>query len=163
MACRDFSLNDHTWSGNPLGVRYTSSPSRYFVALRNTTQVRYASGPLYYQVFDVLSLDGESLVSRPLLERKALLAEILSAAGNPRLRYVSHVVGNGAEFFKAADGLGLEGIVSKRVESLYRPGERSRDWLKVKCFRTTSSTSSASRAECRRAAGCSLPPTRRFR
>jgi bifunctional non-homologous end joining protein LigD len=108
-----------------------------FEALQQTTHARRASGPLYYQVFDLLRLRGEDLTGRPLIERKALLQELLaSGAENPRLRYVSHVVGEGPAFFAAADGLALEGIVSKRATSLYRPGERSRDWLKVKCFRT---------------------------
>jgi bifunctional non-homologous end joining protein LigD len=107
-----------------------------FDALRKATQWRRASGPLYYQVFDLLRLGQRDLASRPLSERKALLADLLKRANNPRLRYVAHVVGNGDDFFNAADSLGLEGIVSKRSTSVYHPGERSRDWLKVKCFRT---------------------------
>lgn len=91
---------------------------------------------LYYQIFDLLSLDGEDLTSRPLLERKERLCELLRRANSPRLRYVAHVEGNGAAFFQAVDGLGLEGIVCKRARSLYRAGTRSADWVKVKCFRT---------------------------
>ena len=108
-----------------------------FAALQNAAHTRRASGPLYYQVFDLLRLGGEDLTRRPLSERKALLQALLASGGeNSRLRYVSHVVGDGPAFFAAADALGLEGIVSKRAASVYRSGERSRDWLKVKCFRT---------------------------
>ena len=91
---------------------------------------------LYYQVFDLLNLDGQDLTLRPLLERKQRLRELLLRAEQPRLRYVAHVQSDGAAFFRAVDELGLEGIVCKRARSVYRPGIRSADWIKVKCFRT---------------------------
>lgn len=92
---------------------------------------------LYYQVWDLPWRNGRSLVARPLLERKQALAKIFDDAPL-RVRYTSHVVGRGAEFFRAADTHDLEGIVSKRVTSRYQAGERTRDWLKVKCWRTYS-------------------------
>lgn len=105
-----------------------------FERLRGATQ----SGDqarLYYQVFDLLTLDGRDLTTRPLLERKERLLRVLRSS-NPRLRYVAHVQGNGADFFGAVDQLGLEGIVCKRARSVYRAGVRSSDWIKVKCFHT---------------------------
>ena len=91
---------------------------------------------LYYQVFDLLNLNGEDLTGRPLLERKERLVKLLGRAEHVRLRYVAHVQGGGGEFFQAVDELGLEGIVSKRMQSIYRSGVRSADWIKVKCFHT---------------------------
>jgi bifunctional non-homologous end joining protein LigD len=86
--------------------------------------------------FDVLHLDGFDLTAVALLERKRLLETILAhAAGTrERLRYSEHIVGNGRAVYGRACERGLEGIVSKRADSLYRPG-RGRDWLKVKCQR----------------------------
>jgi bifunctional non-homologous end joining protein LigD len=107
-----------------------------FERLREATRSGKAANHLYYQVFDLLNLNGRDLTRRPLVERKQRLMELLAQADHARLRYVSHIRGNGGEFFRAADQLGLEGIVSKRATSLYLPGQRSSAWIKVKCFRT---------------------------
>jgi len=48
----------------------------------------------------------------------------------------SYVVGQGEAYYEAAAAKGLEGVVAKRLESPYRPGERSREWLKVKSVKT---------------------------
>jgi len=106
-----------------------------FDRLRGATQSG-AQARLFYQVFDLLRLDGRDLSNRPLLERKQQLSALLGCGhAVTRLRYVSHYQGDSAEFLRAADALGLEGIVSKRVHSLYRAGVRSGDWIKTKCFR----------------------------
>lgn len=108
-----------------------------FERLRGVTQSG-AQEQLYYQVFDLLNLDGADLTTRPLLERKQRLMELLRSVDHPRLRYVAHIEGEGTEFFRSVDELGLEGIVSKRARSVYRAGVRSGDWVKVKCFHTRS-------------------------
>src|SRR3569833_2168536 len=51
------------------------------------------------------------------------------------MRFADHVLGRGPDVFRGVDGMDLEGIVSKRVDAPYRAGVRSRDWLKVKCWR----------------------------
>ena len=107
-----------------------------FERLQSATRAKEHREHLYYQVFDLLSIDGTYLTTRPLLERKERLLELLRTADNSRLRYVAHTRGKGAEFFRAVDQLGLEGIVCKRTNSPYRVGVRSADWIKVKCFRT---------------------------
>ena len=90
---------------------------------------------LFYHVWDLPWRNSRALVDRPLLERKHALAKVLSDTPR-RVRFTSHVVGQGAAFFRAADDHNLEGIVSKRVASHYHAGQRTRDWLKVKCWRT---------------------------
>jgi bifunctional non-homologous end joining protein LigD len=107
-----------------------------FERLWEATRSREQRGRLYYQVFDLLCVNGADLTSRPLLERKARLVDLLSRADSQRVRYVAHTTGNGGVFFDAVDQLGLEGIVCKRATSVYRAGTRSADWVKVKCFRT---------------------------
>ena len=90
-------------------------------------EVRGRGRRLYYQCWDLLHLDGVSLTRNALLDRKAALARLLGDA-SPRLRFTSHVVGDGPAFFAQADALGLEGIVSKRARSQYKEGQRTRDW-----------------------------------
>ena len=79
--------------------------------------------------FDLL-LAGDDIRRRPLVERKAELKWILRRARGG-VQYVEHVEGDGEEMFQAASKLGLEGIVSKRLDAPYRCGP-ARSWLKVK-------------------------------
>ena len=87
-------------------------------------------GPLVYQVFDLLYLDGRSLLGVPLEDRKRLLRSVLRETN--RVRYASHVVGDGEAFMAAARTNGLEGIVAKLRRSRYEPGRRTPSWLKIK-------------------------------
>ena len=89
------------------------------------------SPQLVYQVFDLLYLDGRSLLQVPLEDRKALLRTVLRT-GDRRVRYADHVVREGKVFLDAASRQGLEGILAKHRRSIYEPGIRSKAWLKVK-------------------------------
>jgi bifunctional non-homologous end joining protein LigD len=89
-----------------------------------------AAIPLAYIVFDLLHLDGRSLLAVPLEDRKRLLRSVLRS--DPVVRFSPHVLGDGSAYLRAAAEQGLEGIVAKRRASRYEPGARSRDWLKVK-------------------------------
>ncbi|HEX2202363.1 MAG TPA: hypothetical protein VHG91_03655 [Longimicrobium sp.] len=91
---------------------------------------------LVYQVWDAPWLEGRDLRGRCVLERKARLeARVRGHGEGGAVRYADHLRGRGGELFRHAFDAGLEGVVSKRVGSGYRPGVRSRDWVKVKCFR----------------------------
>jgi bifunctional non-homologous end joining protein LigD len=85
---------------------------------------------LTYQAFDLLRLDGVSLLDQPLEERKRQLEAVLRP--DPRVRYSEHVEGEGVAFFEAARVRRLEGIIAKQRGSPYLPGVRSPSWLKVK-------------------------------
>jgi bifunctional non-homologous end joining protein LigD len=87
---------------------------------------------LVFFLFDLLHLDGETLGARPLQERKERLRELLSDASAP-LQFSDHQIGRGRAFYDHACGLKLEGIVSKRADAPYAPGNRGL-WLKVKCL-----------------------------
>lgn len=89
-----------------------------------------ADGHLIYYVFDLLWIDGHDLTQLPLTARKAILTEHIPQGGIIRLS--ESFDASGTEFFSIAKQMGLEGIIAKRSDSLYYPGERSRDWLKIK-------------------------------
>jgi bifunctional non-homologous end joining protein LigD len=86
--------------------------------------------PFVYEVFDLLHLDGRSLLDEPLEERRRLLAGILRA--DLRVRLSEHIEADGIAFFEAARTRGLEGIMAKDRHSRYVPGLRTDKWLKVK-------------------------------
>jgi len=87
-----------------------------------------------YFVFDLLYHNGYDLRGVALTERKQLLRALVGKS-DAVLRYSIDVQGSGAEFFEQACKLKLEGAISKRANSVYREGVRTRDWLKVKCGR----------------------------
>ena len=84
-----------------------------------------------YCIFDLLVLDGKSVMELPLLERQRMLEALLAAKPSFTLR-VQGIEEQGQWLYDRAVALGLEGIVSKRVDSTYRPGERCRHWVKRK-------------------------------
>jgi bifunctional non-homologous end joining protein LigD len=86
---------------------------------------------LAYFAFDLLHLDGHDLRGCAIEDRKALLRDVVGAAGCPLLVAVDHIVGSGQQLFTAVCQLGAEGIVSKHAGSPYRAGA-SGDWLKTK-------------------------------
>ncbi len=89
-----------------------------------------ADGILRYYVFDILWYDGRSLLDVPLIERHELLKEVLPK--NESVILSQHIDTDGVAFYKSAEQLGLEGIIAKRSSSIYLPGKRSKDWLKIK-------------------------------
>lgn len=86
--------------------------------------------PVAYIVFDLIYLDGVDLTAKPLEERRQLLEQSLVISETVQISPVTQ--GDGVALFAAASSQGLEGIMAKRRTSTYKPGARSRDWLKVK-------------------------------
>jgi bifunctional non-homologous end joining protein LigD len=86
--------------------------------------------PVTYLIFDVLWLDGHSLLDQPYEARRDLLdAMELNGA---HWQTPEHTLGDGAALLAAATEQSLEGVVAKRLDSTYRPGSRSGEWVKVK-------------------------------
>ena len=86
---------------------------------------------LRYVVFDMPGIEGVDLSATPLVERKALLKQLLAMSKSKALVFSTHVAGHGREIFAAAIANELEGIVSKRADSHYVQ-VRSPDWIKIK-------------------------------
>ena len=91
--------------------------------------------------FDLLALDGEDFRREPYSERKAVLRKVLRRTRRG-IQYVEHAEGHGDKLFAAACKLGLEGIVSKKLDAPYKSGP-SKAWLKVKNPKAPAATRAA--------------------
>jgi bifunctional non-homologous end joining protein LigD len=76
---------------------------------------------LVFFLLDLLHLDGKAIGTKPLKERKEHLRALRSGAGAP-LHFSDHQIGRGRAFYDHARALKVEGIVSKRVDAPYSPG-----------------------------------------
>jgi bifunctional non-homologous end joining protein LigD len=88
------------------------------------------SSPVTLMIFDLLWLDGHSLMQLPYAERREHLAEL--ALRGEAWQTPEHLTGRGADVLKATAEQGLEGIVAKRLDSTYQPGARTTSWIKIK-------------------------------
>jgi ATP-dependent DNA ligase len=96
-------------------------------------RIRYRrhDADVFLYAFDLIELNSDDLRREPLAVRKSTLASVVAKA-SPGLRLNEHLEHHDGELvFRHACKMGLEGIVSKRKDSLYRSG-RSTDWLKMK-------------------------------
>ncbi len=103
---------------------------RMHVTAPNAVRRLMASTPVVYAMFDLLYLDGHSLIDLPYTERRARL-ESLELSG-PAWRVPAAHPGDGARLLEATRSQGLEGVVAKRLDTRYEPGRRSGAWLKIK-------------------------------
>ena len=87
---------------------------------------------IVFYAFDLLHLNGEDTTSLPLKVRKAKLEEVVKGAGLP---LSIALPGSVPDMIKTVRAMQLEGIVAKRNDSIYEPGERSRNWQKLKLER----------------------------
>ena len=105
------------------------------MSLRDLRAVRRVAQevPVVYYVFDILELNGKSLLKMPLLERKKLLNVIKPSESIKVLPYFET-----SDIEKKARELGYEGVVAKKRNSAYYPGQRTDLWLKYKFQETDS-------------------------
>ncbi|HEX6431443.1 MAG TPA: non-homologous end-joining DNA ligase, partial [Niastella sp.] len=89
-----------------------------------------ADGDLLYYVFDLLWLDGYLLFDLPLQQRREILKEVLPE--NPSIQLSQSFNAPGTAFYEVARNMNLEGIIAKKTDSIYVPGVRTKDWLKIK-------------------------------
>jgi bifunctional non-homologous end joining protein LigD len=89
-----------------------------------------ADGELLYYVFDLLWLDGYLLFDVPLQQRREILKEMLPQ--HPAIQLSQTFNAPGTEFYEVARNMNLEGIIAKKADSVYVPGVRTKDWLKIK-------------------------------
>jgi bifunctional non-homologous end joining protein LigD len=104
---------------------------RMHVGSESTVRRLAKEAPVTYVIFDLLWLDGHSLMGLPYTERRARLAELELGDGG-RWRVPDYVVGHGEQLLAATEQQGLEGVIAKRLDSPYEPGRRTPCWLKIK-------------------------------
>ncbi|MGN9807640.1 non-homologous end-joining DNA ligase [Micromonospora sp. L32] len=128
-------VDDALLDGEVVLLNQTGQPS--FTALAERMHVRdpakaarlAAAAPVTYMIFDLLRLRGDDLTGRSYRERR----EALEGLGLGAARWaVPPTFADGAATYEAAGEHGLEGVMAKRLDSVYRAGVRSPDWLKVK-------------------------------
>ncbi|WP_173077493.1 non-homologous end-joining DNA ligase [Phytohabitans rumicis] len=135
LAALGGALDDAVLDGEVVLLDEAGRPS--FTALAERMHVREhgraarlaASIPVTYMIFDLLRLRGADLTGWSYGDRRAAL-EALGLAG-PRWA-VPPSFADGVATYAAAQENRLEGVVAKRLDSIYRPGQRSADWIKVK-------------------------------
>ncbi len=88
--------------------------------------------PVYFYAFDLLQLDGRSLIALPLKARKDVLEKLCADAGDP-IRYSAEIGEDARALLEEVKRRDLEGIVGKQHNSVYEPGRRSGAWIKLKC------------------------------
>jgi bifunctional non-homologous end joining protein LigD len=129
------ALVDATLDGEIVSLDAAGKPS--FTTLAERMHVREraraarlaAARPVTYMIFDLLRFDGFELTARPYIERRGVL-DGLDLAGERWL--VPPYFASGPDTLAAVREYGLEGVVAKRLNSPYRPGVRSLDWIKYK-------------------------------
>ena len=99
------------------------------------TEIRRATleNPVTFFAFDFLAFEDRDLRGLPLTQRKRLLRELLPPAG--QVHYVDHFEREGERLFSEVERMGLEGLVAKQADSVYKGG-RSPKWLKVRVDQT---------------------------
>ncbi len=107
--------------------------SRMHLTSEHAVRRLSVSDPVVYMIFDLLWLDGHSLMDEPYEERRAKLLEL--GLTGPSWQTPAHHVGDGQALLDASRAQGLEGIIAKRRDSPYFPGRRSTGWVKVKNIR----------------------------
>ena len=115
--------------GELCGIGPDGIPS--FSRLQAASDAGSPAGLVLY-LFDLLHLDGDDVAARPLIDRKKRLAALLAKVSPPLLTS-DHHLGDGPTFYNKACEFPVEGIVSKRADAPYMPGNRG-FWRKIKCL-----------------------------
>lgn len=90
------------------------------------------STPATYVVFDLLYVEYQSIMNEPLTTRREMLSVLVKGVNNPQLILSEGVIGPGTAFFAEACRQNLEGVIAKRLNSRYLPGQRTDAWTKIK-------------------------------
>src|SRR5216117_3945236 len=100
--------------------------------LLQALQMEGRKSPVYFYAFDLLQLDGKSLLGLQLEARKKFLEELCAGAGDP-IRYSGVIGGDAKRLLEEVERRGLEGLIGKQRNSVYEPDRRSGAWMKLKC------------------------------
>lgn len=104
--------------------------SRMGLSSTEVIQKKMKQVPVTYIIFDVLQLGDKSLLKNSFIDRREILTNL--KLSGPFWQTSTYSVGDGASFLAVSRQLNLEGIIAKRLNSIYLPGKRTDDWLKIK-------------------------------
>jgi bifunctional non-homologous end joining protein LigD len=133
---RELGMHDAVFDGEIVAFDDAGRPSfarlqqRMHVTSPSSVRRLAASTPVVYAIFDLLFLDGHSLMRLPYHERRARLEAL--GLGGPAWRVPNAHGGDGERLLEATAAQGLEGVVAKRSDSTYEPGRRTSAWIKIK-------------------------------
>ncbi len=133
---RDLGMREAVFDGEIVAFDDNGRPSferlqrRMNVTGASAVRRLSASTPVVYAIFDLLYLDGHSLMGLPYHERRSRLDAL--GLGGPAWRVPAVHAGHGTRLLQATRAQGLEGVVAKRLDSRYEPGRRTGAWLKIK-------------------------------
>jgi bifunctional non-homologous end joining protein LigD len=133
---RDLGMREAVFDGEIVAFSEGGRPSferlqrRMNVTGASAVRRLSASTPVVYAIFDLLYLDGHSLMGQPYRERRSRLEGL--GLGGPAWRVPGAHPGHGSRLLEATEAQGLEGVVAKRLDSRYEPGRRTGAWLKIK-------------------------------
>jgi len=113
-------------------ARFQELQSRMHVKVEHIIERHSSTTPAALILFDILMDGDEILLREPWSERRARLIKRVGSRITPQLRITDSVEGNGKQMLAEARREGWEGVIAKRTDSRYEPGNRSRDWLKLK-------------------------------
>ena len=113
--------------------RFQLVQRRMGLTSKGAVDARRRQTPVDFVAFDLVHLDGRDLRAAPYSERRDLLAGL--GFDGACWSAPAHRVGGGAELLEAAKDRGLEGVVAKKLESPYREGRRSGEWIKERIWR----------------------------
>jgi len=113
-------------------ARFQELQSRMHVKDTHMIERHTSSTPSALILFDILMDGDEVLLREPWSERRERLVKRVGKHVTPQVRITESTEGNGAKMLEKARKQGWEGVIAKRVDSRYEPGNRSRDWLKLK-------------------------------
>jgi len=102
--------------------------------MTNAMKIKLAAQklPVCFVAYDILYIGNEQITNKPLLERKALLADTITQSA--QLAYTSYIEHDGTVFYQLAADKELEGVVAKRKDSKYYFDKRSPNWVKFKAL-----------------------------
>ena len=136
---RDLGMREAVFDGEIVAFGDDGRPSferlqrRINVSSASAVRRLVASTPVVYAIFDLLYLDGHSLMALPYEQRRERLEEL--GLGGPAWRVPAAHPGRGSALLEATEAQGLEGVVAKRLDSRYEPGRRTGAWVKIKHVR----------------------------
>ncbi|HEV7594782.1 MAG TPA: DNA ligase D [Gemmatimonadaceae bacterium] len=113
-------------------ARFQELQSRMHVKESHMIERHSSSTPAALILFDILMDGDEVLIKEPWSKRRARLVKRVGKRVSKQLRITESVQADGKKMLEKARRQGWEGIIAKRVDSRYEPGNRSRNWLKLK-------------------------------